>query len=296
MGNSPSRYYYYFCIDNNGKETQESLGVNYLDYGARMYDLRIGRWHSIDPLAEKYYSHSPYSYVYNNPVLYIDPDGRDGVMSGAGTKDDPYVITANYYYHRDLLNNDQIAGLNAAIASYNNGGKSRVVKVNGEKVYVQYNLSAQGVDDVKAAVQGDYIYVDDNGNAVSNQDEYGSIICYGNSVEIDNANSDAYGGGNMSGISINANKISQGISAGMNSSNLTTGTFIHEIGHNLSLDHHHKTNIMKMMETHIQTSQINPQATTTFSYPSVDNRGVGIMVNSVNLPRVVHLGVIRTRP
>ena len=34
-------------------------------------------WHSMDPLAEKYYSISPYAYCANNPVKYIDPDGRD---------------------------------------------------------------------------------------------------------------------------------------------------------------------------------------------------------------------------
>ncbi|MDL2320539.1 RHS repeat-associated core domain-containing protein [Alistipes sp. OttesenSCG-928-B03] len=66
---SDNRYLY------NGKETQESFGVNYLDYGARMYDSRIGRWHSIDPLAERYLAYSPYAYCGNNPVILADSDG-----------------------------------------------------------------------------------------------------------------------------------------------------------------------------------------------------------------------------
>jgi RHS repeat-associated protein len=60
----------------NGKEKQTVYGINYLDYGARMYDEILGRWMSLDPLAIKYYSLSPYSYCANNPLKYIDPDGK----------------------------------------------------------------------------------------------------------------------------------------------------------------------------------------------------------------------------
>ena len=57
-----------------GKELDEETGLYY--FGARYYAPRESIWLSVDPLAEKYPNESPYIYCGNNPIVYIDPDGR----------------------------------------------------------------------------------------------------------------------------------------------------------------------------------------------------------------------------
>lgn len=75
-GNSRAQKYKY-----NGKELQDELGLNFYDYGARNYDPALGRWMNIDPLAEKYFNLSPYNYVADNPIIYIDPDGKEIIVA-----------------------------------------------------------------------------------------------------------------------------------------------------------------------------------------------------------------------
>ena len=68
----------------NGKELNRDNGLDWYDYGARMYDASLGRWHVVDPSGEKYPALGLYAYCKNSPIIRIDPDGKDD-----------YVVNAN---------------------------------------------------------------------------------------------------------------------------------------------------------------------------------------------------------
>ncbi|MEO9965986.1 MAG: DUF6443 domain-containing protein [Reichenbachiella sp.] len=59
----------------NGKEEIDDHGLNWLDYGARMYMADLGKFISVDPIADVFNSYSPYNYSQNNPIRFVDVDG-----------------------------------------------------------------------------------------------------------------------------------------------------------------------------------------------------------------------------
>jgi RHS repeat-associated protein len=96
-GRSMASYGYRFGF--NGKEKDDEIdGVtgSKLDFGARIYDSRLGRWLALDPLAAKYPFASPYNFALNTPIQAKDPDGR-------------LVIFVNGYHRNPLLD---LFGLN----------------------------------------------------------------------------------------------------------------------------------------------------------------------------------------
>jgi len=84
-GSSSNKYLY------NGKELQEE--TDWLDYGARMYDASIGRFHTIDPMADKFLWQSPFVYANNNPVNLIDYNGESGQEPDSPTQKAKYSQT-----------------------------------------------------------------------------------------------------------------------------------------------------------------------------------------------------------
>jgi RHS repeat-associated protein len=109
----------------NGMEKDDELkgNSNSYDFGARLYDSRLGRWLSKDPASRKYPGHSPFIYVRNNPVLRIDPNGEWDVE--VHVSDD----RAKYGYGIAIVkDNDGNEVYRFKVRVEGSGGRDRLVK------------------------------------------------------------------------------------------------------------------------------------------------------------------------
>ena len=95
----------------NGKELDRENGLDWYDYGARHYDAALGRFLTRDPMAEGYFSTSPYAYCLNNPIFYIDPLGTDTVPVNE-------VDWSEFKTQEDVIALDEVSVTNCALTRF----------------------------------------------------------------------------------------------------------------------------------------------------------------------------------
>ena len=234
-----------------GYEKDQETGLHYAE--ARYYDSRLSIFNSTDPMWYKYPHQSNYTYCNNNPLMYRDPTGRDGEITGNGTKEDPYVIHAAYYYKKGSLSEAEINGLNAAADAYNKAGMQ---KLKGN-IYLKYNIEVNEVDDL-SGIKEKTQFIDINGNIKS----WGNRVKVFHSITGSSESTETYGSATNDYIGYFPENIKKGLEEGRNAYKFYKGIMIHEIGHNLGGEHS-EYNDNSIMD---QRGSING----FFIYPQID--------------------------
>ena len=148
----------------NGKELDAKKGLNWYDYGARHYDAALGRFTTVDPSAENYYSANPFAYCLHNPLKYIDPLGTDTISVidqnrrplDRGKSGETYTATIQ------VIQNGEVVGIYEG-SSYPNSVSNKDNSTN-------YNTIAEGEYDFnnksghKGGTQKGLNIVDESGN------------------------------------------------------------------------------------------------------------------------------------
>ena len=145
----------------SGKEDQALTpgGAPYLDFGARMYSAKTGKWLSVDPMAEKYYGIGTHVYCAGNPVNLVDPDGRDARVS-FNSDEMSIKISCNVFIYGNLAN-DKLANAyqDSLLSSW--GSFTDCIN-NGTRYTIQWdiNVSVMSETDLRDFTTGENNYLE----------------------------------------------------------------------------------------------------------------------------------------
>ena len=127
----------------SAKERDPETGLSY--FGSRYYSSDLSIWLSVDPMAAKYPSLSPYVYCADNPVMLVDPNGE---AFDTDVDEDNHVITIHAVFY--TTKKDAVA-LKKELDAWKKKGESYCYFSGGEEYSIKFNFEIQDFDDYNEA-------------------------------------------------------------------------------------------------------------------------------------------------
>ena len=257
----------------NGKELDRMHGLDWYDYGARHYDAVLGRWMCVDPLAEKYDNVGSYIYCKNNPIAFMDMNGKDGVAV-IDYENHSIIINQKFYYivNDDLLRRKAVfkgaGGWKSDFEINSDSGWGRMegfkVSYNQSEWNVKFNQEFIGCSSMDEINQ--HLEQDKNANAiVGNKDFHGRS-------------------GDAAGEYNPANRIIT-LGEGAFTPNNKGQTLQHEIGHSWGLEHDHEMGISMpekdLLGRELKEGGIMTSALKRSISPQEVSYGIGLILQAV---------------
>jgi len=213
----------------NGKRKDNAIngdGVDY-DYGARIYDSRLGRFLSVDPLTKKYPSEAPYSAMDNSPLSIIDPDGKGGIVT-LDKQNCIVTISSTFTFYGNGASSDKATKIAAKIETQWNAANGTTV-IDGVTYSVRFKVTGTYMDvSDPATAKLLQQQIKDNNNVSHNFYRIGNDVPAGFSASDPPKNSPVFPGG----PSGNTGEFS---TKDVDDAHGTTES--HEYGHGLGLTH-----------------------------------------------------------
>ncbi|MDW8274633.1 MAG: RHS repeat-associated core domain-containing protein, partial [Chitinophagales bacterium] len=284
----PGRSYnsgeYRFGFNGMEKDDEVKGNGNSYDFGARLYDSRLGRFLSIDRLSCKYPYESPYSFAKNNPVLKVDLDGNEDII---------YLVVV-----KDKNGKPEISPTQAAeVRDYANkyfeqlGLKTRVV-IFDPKIHGSDNIDITKIDKTDGvAVIGTnrQNIVDYTQKYIStNRAEELSARWLSGEGKNDNPENSANGrtsGGNKLGIAIDYDDKSYTWfkkELQINASKAAAISLIHGAGHNAGIDHTDDGIMMKGDDLVVRANNWHTYQNSTFEASILNKQSNELYISKMN--------------
>jgi RHS repeat-associated protein len=232
--------YYRFGFNGQEKVNEIYGRGTHLDFGARYYDSRVGRFFSVDPKVIKFPSQSPYSGFNNNPIIFNDPTGESGEAT-IDKQAKTITITSKivlYGSKADLLTAVMVASKTQKMWNDANG----FVTIKGEKYAVKFKITGE----YRNENQSFFSAYNTQHEILYNKDIKNNYFRV-ESSELESVTANPAEGSFFLGSN------SAYISAEQNARNNGT-TIPHEYGHALGLGHHppYDGKLKRIMNTEVQ--------------------------------------------